>query len=184
MKARELKRLLNNTGYAVHNKKDSICVGSAMCSDLISVDKTTLNVKYALDTFHEGREALGNDELRFIWDKLLELIDNGQIQDIINGKDVIENPLPVYSFDDNGIVKSYTDEYGWPNVDDDGVLMYENVFFATEEEAIEQAIDEYTASVSHYYDRVRERSKELGELKAKLIKKEDILAHFIKLKNE
>ena len=54
MKARLLKKKLNDTGYIVHDKPDCICVGSPMCADLISVDKKTLSRKYALDTFNEA----------------------------------------------------------------------------------------------------------------------------------
>ena len=57
MKARLLTKLLNNTGYRVNNNKDYIAVGSPLCHDLISVNKQTLKVKYALDTFREGRKC-------------------------------------------------------------------------------------------------------------------------------
>ena len=104
MKARLLKNLLNNTGYSVSNHRDYIAVGSPLCHDLISVNKETLKVKYALDTFREGRKCLegksnskGENELLFIWDKLHELIENKEINDIINGKDIIKNPLPVFT---------------------------------------------------------------------------------------
>jgi hypothetical protein len=54
MKARLLKKILNNTGYIINNKRDYIAVGSPLCHDLISVDKKTLKLKYALDTWGEG----------------------------------------------------------------------------------------------------------------------------------
>jgi len=140
MKARLLKKLLNNTGYTVNNNEDYIAVGSPMCHKLISVDKKTLRLKYALDTFNQGRKCLATEhkpeELLFIWDKLQELIDNGQIHDIINGQDEIEKRLPVYTYNDNGVVETFTDKYGYPNTDIDGNLMYDNTYFKTRAKAI------------------------------------------------
>lgn len=145
MKARLLKQLLNNTGYTVSNNPEYIAVGSAMCHDLISVNKETLKITYALDTFKEGRKCLvdkGSEELLFIWDKLQELIDAEQIKDIIEGKDHIENPLPVFYTDDGILIESSTDAYGWPNTTIDGDIMWENTYFKTEKEAIEYGMND------------------------------------------
>ena len=57
MKARLLKKLLNDTSYSVSNNKEYIAVGSPLCHDLMSVNKETGKVKYALDTFGKGREC-------------------------------------------------------------------------------------------------------------------------------
>ena len=57
MKARLLKKLLNDTGYAVSNHDEYIAVGSPLCHDLISVNKQTLNLKYALDTWRDANAA-------------------------------------------------------------------------------------------------------------------------------
>jgi hypothetical protein len=67
MKARLLTKLLNDTKYNVNNNRDYIAVGSPMCHNLISVNKKTLKLEYALDTFHEGRKAIRNPELEFIF---------------------------------------------------------------------------------------------------------------------
>jgi hypothetical protein len=184
MKARLLKKLLNDTGYAVSNHKDYIAVGSPLCHDLISVNKETLKVKYALDTFREGRKCFEETsrqsektELLFIWDKLHELIENGQIQDIINGKDEIENPLPVFTATDGKLVESITDAYGWPNTDDDGICMYENTHFPTKEQAIEYGIQEYKAGESLTLARIEELEKDLSKVKQRLEKYRSYIAH-------
>lgn len=184
MKARLLRKLLNDTGYAVSNHREYIAVGSPLCHDLISVNKETLKVKYALDTFREGRKCFEETsrqsektELLFIWDKLHELIENGQIQDIINGKDEIENPLPVFTVDDGKLVESVTDKYGWPNTDYDGICMYENTHFPTKEEAIKYGISEYNAGLSFAIDNVKEKEKELLKAKKRVEKYQSYLAH-------
>lgn len=184
MKARLLKKLLNDTDYAVSNHRDYIAVGSPLCHDLISVNKETLKVKYALDTFREGRKCLegksnskGENELLFIWDKLHELIENGQIHDIINGKDDIANPLPVFTVQDGKLVESITDAYGCPNTDDDGICMYENTHFPTKEQAIEYGIKEYKAGESLTLRRIDELEEDLSKVKQRLEKYRSYIAH-------
>ena len=150
MKARLLTKILNNTKYTVNNNQDYIAIGSPLCHDLISVNKKFLKIRYALDTWNEGRLSVkhANEELLFIWDKLQELIDNGQIKDIIDGVDIIENPLPVYTVKKGELIESFTDKYGWPNTTINGEIMYNNVWFKTKQEAIKYGIEEYTAGLS------------------------------------
>ena len=164
MKARLLKKILNDTGYAISNNDTYIAVGSPMCHNLISVDKATLRVKYALDTFSKGREALtkSSPELLFIWDKLHELIASGEIQDIVNGKDEIENPLPVFTVNSDGeLIESITDAYGWPNTDDGGICMYNNTHFPTKEQAIKAGLDELRARKTSIVENISQRRKDL-----------------------
>lgn len=163
MKARLLKKILNNTGYIINNNDDYIAVGSPLCHDLISVNKKTLKLRYALDTWHEGRNSLRSEELLFIWDKLQELINNGEIKNIIEGQDEIENPLPVFTVRDGKVVKSFTDQYGWPNITIDGDEMYDNTWFKTELEAIKYGIQEYKAGMNMVQRTIDERRKELRE---------------------
>ncbi len=169
MKVRLLKKLLNNTGYNISNHAEYIAVGSPLCHDLISVNKKTLKMRYALDD--GGRSALQRkDELLFIWDKLAELIANGQIQQIINGRDEIENPLPVFTVIDGELVESITDAYGWPNTDDNGMCMYENTYFPTKGPAIQYGIREYTAGMEQTQRRIDEIEEDLAKAKQRLNK--------------
>lgn len=155
--------MLLDTKYIVNNNDDYIAVGSPLCHNLISVDKKTLKIKYALDTFNEGRKSIKHAELEFIWDRLQELIDSGEIKNIIEGRDEIENPLPVFTVRDGRLVKSFTDQYGWPNITDDGYIMYENTHFKTELEAINYGISEYEAGAEMVQRTIDERRKELKQ---------------------
>ena len=190
MKARLLKQILNNTGYNVHNKPDMICIGSPLCSDLISVDKKTLNIKYALDTFREGRKCLevksnskGENELLFIWDKLHELIENGQLNDIINGDDILENPLPIFRVKGGKLIETFTDAYGYPNVTISGELMYENEYFKTKEEALKEGIEEYEYWLKHMNNQIIEREKEISEKRQDIIELNNNILHLKSLLN-
>ncbi len=171
MKARALKKILNNTGYTVSHREEYICVGSPMCHNLISVDVKTLKLSYALDIFHDGRAALtgkSKDELLFIWDTLSGLIETGEILDIINGQDIIENPLPVFLVEDGKIIETVTDAYGWPNTTIDGTQLFDNTSFQTKAEAIEYALNDNAIGVKQYKSRLYEIEEQwkmvLGEL--------------------
>jgi hypothetical protein len=171
MKARILKALLNNTDYIVHHVDGHVCVGSPMCHDLISLDKETLKLKYALDTFKTGRKSLSSKGLEFIWDRLEELIKTGQINDIIQGDDTVENPLQVFCFQNGKISESLTDAYGWPNTTLDGQLMYENSWFKTRIEALTHAAEELKSEIKWC-------QKSIEEMRAELTKREQRLASF------
>ena len=163
MKARLLSKLLDNPGYIIHDNGECICVGSPMCSHLISVDKETLKIKYALDTFHEGRKSISNEKLERIWDKLHELVETGEIRDIINGNDEIENPLPVFIADDGVVRESVTDKYGWPNTTIDGELMYDNTCFPTRKQAVKRGIKDMKAAWKIELETIKDLSQRLSE---------------------
>lgn len=172
MKARKLRALLNGTRYTISNNDEYISVGSPMCHNLISVDKKSLKLRYALDTFHKGRESLlkdDADELLFIYDTLQELINTGEIKDIIEGRDIIENPLPVFTVRGGVLLESVTDAYGWPNTDDDGICMYNNTHFDNKADALQYGIRETECGVELYSRRVNEIEAQLADFKQKLL---------------
>ncbi len=162
MKARALKKILNNTNYIVHETSEHICVGSPLCHDLISIRKDNMHMRYALDTFHKGKSSIGHGELLMIWEMLEGLIISGRIKDFIHGEDIIENPLPVFSHNNDWqIIESFTDEYGWPNTDITGRLMYDNTWFKTKEEAIARAIAECTAGIQWREEVILEKLQDI-----------------------
>lgn len=166
MQARKLKALLNNTGYTVAFYGDYIGIGSPLCHDLIKLEIATNKIIYALDSSgREGRAALRNNELIFIWDKLHELVERGEIKELLNSNDVIENPLPVYTIKNGALYCTTTDAYGWPNTTVEGYMMHDNDYFKTVGEAVEYGIKEYEYHVKTMDERIVEVEKELDRLK-------------------
>lgn len=167
MQARKLKALLNNTSYTVAFYGEYIGIGSPLCHDLIKVTIPEFNITYALDSYsRKGRMAVGhNEELYFIWGKLQELIDSGELKGIVEGNDVIENPLPVYTVREGKLLCTTTDAYGWPNVTVEGYLMHDNDYFKTTSEALEYGIKEYEYTVQSVEERIAEVEKDLDRLK-------------------
>lgn len=145
MKARYLKKLLNNTGYIVADHGEYIGVGSPLCHRLIAVDKTTMRITYALDAFNYGRKALEhNEELGQIWDTLAALIASGEMRSIMDENDVLENPVPIWFWDSKTKTiqekRADPDAMEWPAVAHDGTQIYENNWFRTRQEAVQCAV--------------------------------------------
>ena len=160
MKARLLRNLLNNTGYIISNNKKHIAIESPM-AELILVMKKDYSMHYAFDTFKQGGRACiekeGPKELLDIWIKLEELIESGEIKDIIEGQDVVENPLPVYTIDEDGrLVEAFTDKYGWPNTTLDGYVMYDNTYFQNKEDAIKFGVRDLELSIKHDQENIKD----------------------------
>ena len=78
-----------------------------------------------------------------IFDKLDELIASGEIADIIEQNDEIDNKIPVFYISKGELKESHTDEFGWPNTTFDGHMMHNNTHFKTKEEAIAYGIREH-----------------------------------------
>jgi len=164
-----LKKLLNNTNYIIGDHGAYIAVGSPLCHDLIKVYKTTKKMSYALDTWRNGRESLiGKDELLEIWDKLQDLIDTGGMDDIMNGEDVIENPLPVFTAENGDLIETVTDAYGWPNSTKEGWVMYDNTFFKTKREALEHGIKEMNSWERSLIDAITEAQAKVQVISERL----------------
>lgn len=184
MKARLLKKILNDTGYAITNHEPYIAIGSPYVHNLISVDKKTFEVKYALDTFREGRKAIKNPELEFIWDKLHELNENGQMKDIVEGQDEIENPVTIYTIDDGKLIETFTDKFGFPNITVNGDRMYTNTHFKTKEEAIENGIKDYKDDIENWTDgRLKELEEKVEEVKNRIAQYKKYVDYLEKLSN-
>ena len=145
MKIRKLKELLGGTEYIIADFGEYMGVGSPYVHDIFCLYKDDLRItKGRYDNSSIGT----NDELDRILTKLESLVESGEIQDILDGDDEIEDGITVYSVKRGDLVVSTTDEFGWPNVTHDGVLMYENTHFLTAREAIERGMANAVAGVS------------------------------------
>lgn len=168
MKARALKTALNNTGYIVAEYRKYIGIGSPYVHNLISVNKETFEIKYALDTFHKGRAAISNKELEFIWDKLHEMVESGEINFYLEGEDEVDKNslLKVYTYSSkNGdVIEDYSEEVGWPNITINGKLQHSNTYFASAEEARSAGIKEVEAELDFYKTKLSDMDKERKKL--------------------
>jgi chromosome segregation ATPase len=164
MKARLLKKLLDNTNYRVHWSGNKVCIGSSLCHDLINVDATTLKLRYELDTFREGVKSIKNEKLEAIWYKLEELIKSGEIKDIIEGIEEVENPITIYKVEDGKLITAYTEANEWPNVTHDGRGIHDGEYSLNKLDAYKRGIDDLQYWDERLTERIQEKQKEIDEL--------------------
>lgn len=178
MKARLLKKMLNNTPYNIADYGDCIGIGNSLMPKLFSVNKKTLEMHYALDTNGEGRNSVIGRMPLFIWDKVQTLIMSGKMTAIISGNDIIENPLPVFSFINGELLETTTDAYGWPNVTAEGYMMYDGGWFETKKEAIEYGLKQCILEEQFCIDQLKRLNDQRIKTKKELISLQDKINDF------
>lgn len=184
MKVKVLREKLKNTKRTIADFGDYVAVGSSMCHNLFSIDKKTLILSYALDTFNEGRKSLEKEKFEeglVIWDTLSELIASGEIVDIINGIDTCENPIDVYTHKDGKIIKQQCEVFGWPNSTLCGDLMHKNTHYLSYEDALKDALNDQESYEKQLIERASKRRIELEEIECKLA---SVKRNLVKLKLE
>jgi hypothetical protein len=174
MKCRKLKAILN-TGYIVHDGGKTLNIGSAMCSELITMDKEAKCLAYALGWPDKSRPPERDREggPRPAWDGLERLIASGEIDEFLSGNDEFENPVSVFWQDRGEIFESVTDEIGWPRTTAEGRLMHDNTDFATRAEAVKDAIHWAWYRMDQGLDREQELLKSLEEVRARIADAEE-----------
>lgn len=172
MKARELQKYLG-TARTFHAKDGLICVASAYINNLVALNVETGHLSYALggrpkdvelESICQGLESLTKEQRDYYW----------------SGADEINEPITLYYADDNGDVKTaITDSLRFPNVTDDGVLIYSNTHFESEKELLDYEIDNaklaikwLNQSVSENYKAWMESRKLLSDHKYKIYRLE------------
>ena len=119
-----------NIEHIVQVRDGKILIGSSYIPDLIRIS-------------FDGKVEWGNlgpsdnEDLSRYWK---EITDNlPKLKELIDSPDNFEKSLPVYTEEGGVIVEKYCEEYGWPNLTHDGLLMYGNVFFKDKDDAIKKA---------------------------------------------
>jgi hypothetical protein len=175
MKIRLLRKLLNTTELDISSITDIfnrggcvLSIGKKNTDGLITLHKDDLVLRYSLIDRMEGRdylESICDKELLYVWDRLQDLIESGGIQDILYGKDEIDNPLPVFMYSNGGLIDGFTDFYGYPNIDDDGYCMWERTHFQTKKDAIDFYFKECTQLLKDEIVKIKNIQQELKRSK-------------------
>lgn len=187
MKAQYLKKLLD-TKYNVADYGDYIGIGNGYVHKLIKLDKETMKISYALDTFNKGKECLKDKDstvLLDIWNKLEELIESGEIKEILEGNDIFENPIPVYYEKNGEIIETYCYELGWPNTTIEGILMYDNSHFKDPKKTAEKALNDAKISIEWINESIEQKIIGLKKKTEQLLEevfRENKLKNYIKSK--
>lgn len=119
-----------NIEHIVCKTKKGVCIGSSYIHDL-----AIINLKTGLIFITPDFSNMFRSEYPALF-----AAKSDEILAILNSDDDFKQSLPVYVFIGDTIVEKFCEEHGWPNTTHDGLLMYENEFFANKMDAIKHAI--------------------------------------------
>lgn len=134
-----------------------IAIGSQYIHDIIIINKD-----YSVQW--NTRESDNVDLVRY-FKELTEASKSANLQMIIESEDIIENPIPVWTYKNGKIIKKYCEKFGWPEITIDGELMYENTFFLTRKETLKACRKDCRAYVFGRYAMFEKLIRVLKELK-------------------
>ena len=170
MQARKLKRLLAVKSLIVGVGETGILIGFGHNFPVILINKETFRTKV----------RPGSHDISPIIKIIEELKESGELRTIIDGQDTIENPLPVFYVNREGIlVETSTDAYGWPNTTIDGDLMYDNTYFNNRDSAIRDGVERYTELVDQGVRHMEDHKLRFKELEDKWNSRVNILNKLI-----
>lgn len=144
-------------GHIVQIREGKICIGSPYIANLIMV---SFNGDVSWGTLGPSK----NDDLaRYHSDMTANF---AKLRELIETPDKFEHALPVFTYEGGDIIEKQCEEYGWPNVTHDGLLMYENSFSADRAKVVEWAKRNAAAGVELAEHRIEEVRKNLAEVEA------------------
>lgn len=126
--------------YAVQKVDDNIHIGSAYINDIIVISpEGKLIKKYKDGNYNDGWNT--NKDLKRYQEELLTDEKTGFLKELVQQADEFGELFPVYTCEKGRTVKTYCEEYDWPNLTIEGELMYENTFFKTRKEAYQYLLE-------------------------------------------
>lgn len=179
--------------HIVANYEKGLCIGSQYCHDLIiirntdskmpgfedddwSIRRRPLNIGCNLSIWR--MEHLGRGEPFDGWVKTWSE-DPQTLRRLIDEPDTFRRTIVVYTYDHAGnIIEKECEEYGWPNVTHDGLIMYENMFSTDKAKVVRWAKRSMRAWVKNATESVAQRERDLERVRANHI---DAVAAFAKL---
>lgn len=94
--------------------------------------------------------------------------DPQQLRQLIQAPDTFGESNPVYTYAGAQIIEKHCETPGWPNVTNDGELMYSNLFSTDKHTVIAWAKQNASAGAAHFRRDIEEVEKQLQTLKARL----------------
>lgn len=122
------------------------CIGSPYVSELVSFDLKT----------GKCSERSGMFDRSFLAEYYPEVLEASpeEIVQILKEPDELGETFSVYTVDEETgeLIEHRCEAYGWPNTTTDGVLMYDNEFFKTKEEALRYGLKSLTLYLKYLED--------------------------------
>jgi hypothetical protein len=154
-------------GHMVQVREGRIAIGSGYISDLIRVS-------------FEGKVTWGNlgpsgnDNLARYYAEMNA--DLGKLKELIDAPDTFERSLTVFTYDGGEILEKFCEEYEWPNITHDGMIMYENSFSPDKEKVVKWAMKSAKYGIQSMKRRVNEIEADMVKAKGHLSEYAESLA--------
>jgi hypothetical protein len=145
---------------------EGVSIGSGYIPDLIVVSRTGEVLK--------RYDERSNDDLR----RYQAEIDASpeKFVELLQAPDHFERAIPVYTFDGAVILEKFCEELGWPNTTHDGLMMYDNRFFANRSDAIAKAKREAAAGVQMVENHLQRLREDVAKWEARLAEHQNEVA--------
>lgn len=139
-----------NILHIVTVREKGICIGSSYVHDIAVINPDTGVVTQNLS-------------LRGIAEEYPELFNAKpeEILKLIKSPDSFDISLIVYTYEGGHVVEKQCEEYGYPNVTHDGLVMYKNTFSEDIGKVTEWAINDAKAGARYYKDEIKKAEKKL-----------------------
>ena len=112
-----------------------------------------------------------NEELKRYYKEMSA--DKDLLKKLLNSPDVFLRELPVWFYENGELVEKKCEDYGWPNLTYDGLIMYDNVFFKTRNDAVEKAKRELASHIGFLLKEKASKENELKEISDSLVELEN-----------
>lgn len=87
---------------------------------------------------------------------------------VLAQKDYFLRDIPVYTYENGGIIKRYCEEFKYPNVTHEGYMMYSNKYSTSRDVVHKWAVEREKRDIEHYEERLREISEKEAEIKKRI----------------
>ncbi len=166
MNANKLKQL-TDCNYVSHDEK-YVTIGSPYIHDIMKICKKSLEIH-----MKEGSGKHGWDR---VFNVLRDLKERGELREIVDGENELENPIPCYAYDGKGGIKeSMADEVKWPNNTLEGEMIYDNGWFSTRQEAIDRGVENCKYCIEFQNERINYLQEQVSDLENDLQNQEEYL---------
>lgn len=152
----DIKHIVQVDSRRSYGNEPCIFIGSPYISDLIVI---RMSDGHIIKRYTDG---IVNKLLEELQPKLDKDEKNGFLKQLIDEQDTFERLLPVYEIQNRKIVKTWCEDYGYPNVTTDGKLMYENTFTSELSVARRDLLKGTKVNWLFLWRRVKERFSVIG----------------------
>jgi hypothetical protein len=146
--------------HQVRASEAGICIGSPYISDILIINFDGVLTK----RYDDG----SNDDILRYQSEMDA--DPALLKRLVQAEDVFAASIPVYTYADGCIVEKRCEVPGWPNVTNDGDMMYENMYSTDKAQVIEWAKRNAALVVRVGLRDVEQAEKALSDARSRLEK--------------